>query len=192
MSEFVSAGGGRLAYDTAGAGAPPMIFVHGWGCDRSYFAPQFAHFAAGHAVATLDLRGHGDSSRPVPGPGSRYDIEVLADDLLAVADAADLSRPAVVGHSLGALVGLACAARPGAICALLMVDPAPITNEEAKAFFLESVDAVDARRRRGRVVADSVRARDVPAHRRGSPGGHHQGIAGRPTGDRGCGPAGNG
>lgn len=144
MSEFVSAGGGRLAYDTAGAGAPPMIFVHGWGCDRSYFAPQFAHFAAGHAVATLDLRGHGDSSRPVPGPGSRYDIEVLADDLLAVADAADLSRPAVVGHSLGALVGLACAARPGAICALLMVDPAPITNEEAKAFFLESVDAVDA------------------------------------------------
>ena len=43
---------------------PPMIFVHGWCCDRSYFAPQFEHFASGHAVVAVDLRGHGDSGRP--------------------------------------------------------------------------------------------------------------------------------
>jgi pimeloyl-ACP methyl ester carboxylesterase len=50
----------------------------------------------------------------------------------------------LVGHSLGALIGLACAARAGAIRALVMVDPAPITNERAKAFFRESVGAVAA------------------------------------------------
>jgi len=37
-----------------------------------------------------------------------------------------------------------CAARPGAIRALVMVDPAPITNEPAKAFFRDSVAAVAA------------------------------------------------
>jgi pimeloyl-ACP methyl ester carboxylesterase len=143
MTQFASVPGVRLAYDTAGAGDPPMVFVHGWGCDRSYFAPQFSHFAARHAVATVDLRGHGDSGAPDPVPGA-YDIAVLADDVLAVAAAAGLRRPVLVGHSLGALAGLVCAARPGAIGALVMVDPAPITNEEAKVFFRDSVDAVRA------------------------------------------------
>lgn len=143
MGQFASAPGVRLAYDTAGAGDPPMIFVHGWCCDRSYFAPQVSRFSAGHAVAAVDLRGHGQSSAPDPGPGA-YDIAVLADDVLALAAAAGLPHPVLVGHSLGALIGLACAARPGAIGALVMVDPAPITNEPAKAFFRESVDVVRA------------------------------------------------
>jgi len=143
MAESLSVAGLRLAYETAGAGDPPMIFVHGWACDRSYFAPQFRHFAAGHAVVAMDLRGHGDSSHPAPGPGI-YDIDVPAGDVLAVADGAGLGPPVLVGHSLGALIGLACAARAGAIRALVMVDPAPITNERAKTFFRESVGAVAA------------------------------------------------
>ena len=147
MAEFLSADGIRLAYDTAGAGDPPIVFVHGWSCDRSYFAPQFEHFATSHAVAAMDLRGHGDSSLPDPGPG-RYDIDVLAGDVLAVAGAAGFTRPVLAGHSLGALIGLACAAGPGAIRALVMVEPAPITNKAAKAFFLDSVAAVCADRDR--------------------------------------------
>ena len=112
MTQFASVAGVRLAYDCAGAGDPPMVFVHGWGCDRSYFAPQVSHFSVRHAVATVDLRGHGDSDAPDPAPGA-YDIAVLADDVLAVAAAAGLRQPVLVGHSLGALAGLVCAARPG-------------------------------------------------------------------------------
>ena len=111
MTQFACVPDGRLAYDVAGAGDPPMIFVHGWCCDRSYFAPQVTHFSGSHAVATVDLRGHGESSAPDPSPGA-YDIAVLADDVLAVATAAALQRPVLVGHSLGALIGLVCAARP--------------------------------------------------------------------------------
>jgi pimeloyl-ACP methyl ester carboxylesterase len=111
MTRFASAAGVRLAYDLAGAGDPPMVFVHGWCCDRSYFAPQITHFSASHAVAAVDLRGHGESDRPAPGPGT-YDIAVLAQDVLAVAAAAGLGQPVLVGHSLGALAGLVCAARP--------------------------------------------------------------------------------
>ena len=141
MTETLSLAGLRLAYDAAGAGDPPMIFVHGWCCDRSYFAPQFAHFAKNHAVVTMDLRGHGDSGRPETIHGS-YDIDKLAGDVLSVTGAAGLGQPVFVGHSLGALIGLVCAAQAGALRALVMVDPAPITNEGAKKFFRESVGAV--------------------------------------------------
>jgi pimeloyl-ACP methyl ester carboxylesterase/biotin operon repressor len=143
MISSLTRDGVRLVYETAGAGEPPIVFVHGWCCDRSYFAPQFAHFAGQQAVAALDLRGHGESGRGEPGADD-YRIETLADDVLAVTEAAGFSQPVLAGHSLGALVGLACATRPGAIRALLMIDPAPITNAAAKAFFLRSVAAVAA------------------------------------------------
>ncbi len=143
MTETLSVAGLRLAYDAAGAGDPPMIFIHGWCCDRSYFAPQFEHFASGHAVVAMDLRGHGESGCPAARPGG-YAMDVMADDVLSVAAAAGCDRPVLVGHSLGALIGLSCAARAGVIRALVMVDPAPITNEKAKRFFRESVAAVAA------------------------------------------------
>lgn len=143
MAEVAGVSGVRLVYDVAGGGEPPIVFVHGWGGDRSYLAPQTEYFAAGHTVLALDLRGHGESGQPAPG-AARYDVDVLADDVLAVADAAGLRRPVLVGHSLGGLIGLSCAARPGALSALVMVDPAPITNERAKAHFRESVAAVRA------------------------------------------------
>src|SRR5439155_11134282 len=91
----------------------------------------------------MDLRGHGESGRPAARPGG-YAMDVMADDVLSVAAAAGCDRPVLVGHSLGALIGLSCAARAGVIRALVMVDPAPITNEKAKRFFRESVAAVAA------------------------------------------------
>jgi pimeloyl-ACP methyl ester carboxylesterase len=140
---FLSRTGVRLAYDTAGVGEPEIIFVHGWSCDRSYFALQFEYFASSHAVASTDLRGHGESGQPEPDSGT-YDIEVMADDVLAVIGAAGFNRPVVVGHSLGALIALECAARSDDIRAVVMVDPAPVTNRSAKVFFRESFEAVNA------------------------------------------------
>jgi pimeloyl-ACP methyl ester carboxylesterase len=147
VAESVIHDGVRLAFAAAGTGAPGMVFIHGWACDRSYFAPQFDHFAGGHAVVSVDLRGHGDSDKPEPDRGG-YDIDTLAADVLAVTGSTGMVRPVLVGHSLGALVALACAVRDPATGALVMVDPAPITNEPAKVFFRQSVDAVRADRDR--------------------------------------------
>ena len=132
MTRFT--GDRSLAYELAGAGDPPLVFVHGWGCDRTFFEPQFRHFAARHAVAALDLRGHGESR-----PGLSYDAEALADDVLTVAADAGLHRPVVVGHSLGGLIALACAARPDAVRAAVLVDPSPVLNGPGKAIFTRSV-----------------------------------------------------
>jgi pimeloyl-ACP methyl ester carboxylesterase len=136
MAQFVdTADGIRLAFETAGGGDPSMVFVHGWSCDRTFFAPQFAHFARRHAVATLDLRGHGESSRPAPGPHN-YDVSAFADDVRAVTAAAGLGRPIVIGHSLGAMVALEYATRTGAARAAILVDPAPLLEGPSKQFFV--------------------------------------------------------
>ena len=67
----------RLAYEDRGAGKPAFVFVHGWTCNHTFFAPQAAHFAQRHRVVSVDLRGHGESDKP-QGP---YPIAAYADDL---------------------------------------------------------------------------------------------------------------
>ena len=57
--------GVALAYEEAGSGDPPLLLVHCWCCDHSYFQPQFEHFQRDHRVVAVDLRGHGASDKPV-------------------------------------------------------------------------------------------------------------------------------
>jgi len=130
-----------LAYETCGAGDPPIVFVHGWSCDQTYFAPQVEHFARDHAVAAIDLHGHGASGQPDPAAG-HYAIEAFADDVLAVAAAAGFDRPIVIGHSMGGVTALECASRPGAVRAAVMVDPAPLLNPTIKDFIAQAADAI--------------------------------------------------
>lgn len=122
--------GDRLSYTVAGSG-PPMVLVHGWNSERSYLAPQFAHFAASRTVLALDWRGHGASA---PASNGRYAVPDLALDVAAVLAAEGLARPVVVGHSLGALVALETAAR-GLAGAAVLLDPAPLVDVRGKAFF---------------------------------------------------------
>jgi hypothetical protein len=37
--------GTKPAFEDRGAGKPALLFVHGFACDRSFFAPQVEHFA---------------------------------------------------------------------------------------------------------------------------------------------------
>jgi pimeloyl-ACP methyl ester carboxylesterase len=143
MSMYVDRDGVKIAYDTTGRGDPAIVLVHGWACDRSYLSPQREHFATAHAVAALDLRGHGESDVPVPDSGV-YDVEAHCADVLAVSAAAGFDRPVVIGHSLGGLVALACAARAGAVRAAVMIDPAPMLNQPIRAYLADAADKIEA------------------------------------------------
>jgi pimeloyl-ACP methyl ester carboxylesterase len=115
--------GVRLCYEEGGSGAEPFVFVHGWCCDHTYFAPQHAHFAAHHRVVSVDQRGFGESDRP----DQSYTIEGFADDLAWLCGQLRLERPLIVGHSLGGAVALATAARhPDLPRAIALCDPAVV------------------------------------------------------------------
>jgi pimeloyl-ACP methyl ester carboxylesterase len=107
-----------IAYDDAGSGAPPLLFVHGWAGTAAHFAPQMAHFAASHRAVAVDRRGHGRSSTPAGG----YTIAESADDLAALCRDAGLGRAVVVQHSNDRLAFDFASRYPDLVLALAILD----------------------------------------------------------------------
>jgi pimeloyl-ACP methyl ester carboxylesterase len=110
--------GVRLAFDEVGRGEPPLLLVHGWACDHTFFAPQARHFGQRQRVVAVDLRGHGASDRP----DQDYAMGELAGDLAWLCAQLGLAKPIVVGHSMGGVLAFELAVRfpdvPSAIIAL--------------------------------------------------------------------------
>ena len=89
------------------AAKPTIVFVHGAGLDHSWWGLQSRYFGYhGRNVLAVDLPGHGRSEgMPLATIGE------MADWVLRLLDALKLPKAAVVGHSMGSLVALECAAR---------------------------------------------------------------------------------
>jgi pimeloyl-ACP methyl ester carboxylesterase len=132
----------KLAYEDRGAGKPAFVFVHGWTCDHTFFAPQAEHFARRHRVVAVDLRGHGASDKP-QGP---YPIVAYADDLAYLIEQLGLGPVVAVGHSSGGMTVLQlAAAHPDRVAAIVMVDPAPFVFPPERRASLEAmVAAIEA------------------------------------------------
>lgn len=94
-----------IDYFAAGDG-PAVVLVHGITESRRTWDPLVAPLiAAGYRLYTIDLRGHGDSSRTPP-----YDLATMAGDLGAVLAHEGLDDALLIGHSLGGAVVSAFAA----------------------------------------------------------------------------------
>jgi pimeloyl-ACP methyl ester carboxylesterase len=89
------------------AARPTVVFLHGAGLDHSWFGLQSRYFGYhGRNVLALDLPGHGRSGGP-----PLASVEAMADWVVRVLDGAGLGKAALVGHSMGSLITLECAAR---------------------------------------------------------------------------------
>jgi len=111
----------RIAYQVYGErkGKPPLVFVHGWSCDRSYWKGQLESFSKHFEVIAIDLAGHGES-----GVGRKsWTIEAFGSDVAAVVRQLNLDRVILIGHSMGGDV-IAEAARQlkGKVIGLVMLD----------------------------------------------------------------------
>ena len=112
----------RIAYEARGAGtagAPALVFVHGWSCDRTFWNAQLEPFSREFKTVAIDLAGHGES-----GLGRKeWTMAAFGGDVAAVVRKLGLPRVILIGHSMGGDV-IAEAARqlPGRVAGLIWVD----------------------------------------------------------------------
>jgi pimeloyl-ACP methyl ester carboxylesterase len=91
----------RIAYDLSGTGSA-LVFVHGFGEDRSVFQ-SFAHFFVdNYQVLNIDITGVGESE-----PLKEYSLEYMADCLHAVLQKEEIKNFILIGHSMGGYLALA-------------------------------------------------------------------------------------
>ena len=96
--------GCRLAYDTAGSG-PPVLFIQGTGVHGDAWRPQIDVLRDHFTCLSFDNRG---MARSQP-RGTAITVAQMAEDALALMDAAGWNTAHVVGHSLGGAVAQAVA-----------------------------------------------------------------------------------
>jgi pimeloyl-ACP methyl ester carboxylesterase len=95
--------GGR----TFDAALPSVVFIHGAEHDHCVWVLQSRYLAHhGRSVLALDLPGHGRSAGP-----PLISVEAMADWVVALLNAAGAPKAALVGHSMGSLIAVECAAR---------------------------------------------------------------------------------
>jgi pimeloyl-ACP methyl ester carboxylesterase len=118
QTEWLSRPGGRIAYDVTGAG-PLVVCVPGMGELRSSFRTTVpALVVAGFRVATVDLRGHGDSDATF----ADYDDVAAGGDVLALVEHLDAGPAVLVGNSMGAgAAAWAAAERPELVAGLVLL-----------------------------------------------------------------------
>ncbi|HEY3074599.1 MAG TPA: alpha/beta hydrolase [Burkholderiales bacterium] len=140
--------GGREAFAyTANHDLDPakrtVVFVHGAGLDHSWFGLQSRYFGYhGWNVLAVDLPGHGRSEGP-----PLTTVPAMADWLVKLPDAAKIERTSLVGHSMGALVALDCAARHPArverVALIATAQPMKVSDAFLDAAKRNSYDAFD-------------------------------------------------
>lgn len=127
-----------LRYRSWGSGTGPLVFLlHAQGCHSGWWNWVAPHLPSRWRAVAPDLRGHGDS----PQMGD-YRFAAYAADLEALWQSLGGGPCAIVGHSMGAYVGLIAAATTRmAPAALLIADMKTGTTPEE----LEQMAAAAAR-----------------------------------------------
>ena len=119
VTRYLPRPGGCIAYEVRGDG-PLICCVPGMGELRSSYRFVTQSLTdAGYRVATMDLRGHGDSDVTF----DDYDDVAAGSDVVALIDELG-GRAAVIGNSMGAgAAAWAAAEAPDKVAALVLVGP---------------------------------------------------------------------
>jgi 3-oxoadipate enol-lactonase/4-carboxymuconolactone decarboxylase len=114
--------GQRVAFEALGSGPDTVLLAHNLMSWRGSFGAVAALLAPRFRVLVVDLRGHGESGATT----RSFSTQTLADDLLAVLDAAGAGRAVIVGTSLGATAAaLLALAQPSRVRGLVLMSATP-------------------------------------------------------------------
>ena len=131
--------------DHGGApGGPSLLFLHYWGGSAATWRWVIARLHHEVRCVAVNQRGWGGSTAA----DGRYDLERMAEDVLAVIGHLRLNRVILVGHSMGGKVAqIVARARPPEVAGLVLVAPAPPTPmpvpEEARRAMLRSYQSAE-------------------------------------------------
>lgn len=119
-TRYLSRPGGRIAYDVAGEG-PLVVCAPSMGDVRSVYRFLIpALVAGGYRVASMDLRGHGDSDTTF----DACDDVAAGGDLLALVRELGGGPAVLVGNSMAAgAAAWAAADAPEAVAGLILIGP---------------------------------------------------------------------
>ena len=102
-----------------GAAPTPLLLLHGAGSNAATWWQQLPSFATRHTVVTMDMRCFGRSVAPL----EEFDHRYFVADALTVLDHFSIQRAAIVGQSLGGMVGLRLALQhPERVAAFVSCD----------------------------------------------------------------------
>lgn len=127
----VRANGIRQHYLRFGGTGPAVIVVPGISTTAAQWAFIAERLCAGRDIYVLDVRGRGLSES---GPHLSYSLDCCASDLIAFAEALGIEKCTILGHSMGARIGIRAARwRSASIDRLIMVDP-PVSGPGRRAY----------------------------------------------------------
>lgn len=117
--------------------APTVVLIHGLGLCREVWQWQVPDIAKQFRVIIYDLYGHAESSAPPQNPS----LTLFSKQLLAVLDAFDAPRAAIVGFSLGGMIARRFAQdHPDRVSALAILHSPHKRTPEAKRAILKRVE----------------------------------------------------
>lgn len=106
------------------AGAPAMVFLHGFGCGQEMWRHVAPVFEADHRVVLFDLPGAAGSDPATYDVVRHGDLDGYRDDVARLLRELDLSDVVLVGHSVAAMIGVLLATgAPELVGRLVLVAP---------------------------------------------------------------------
>lgn len=118
-------------------GAPAVVLIHGLGLNHQVWQWMRPELEDTYDVISYDLYGHGESKPPPDTPSLSLFSRQLADIL----DAADISKAAIIGFSLGGMICRRFAQDyPSRASALVILNSPHQRTADAQAAILKRVD----------------------------------------------------
>lgn len=116
----ISNDGKKIAYDVSGDGQPVILLHGGRQTRKKWHELGYVEcLKSDYKVVTLDIRGNGESDKPLA--ASDYNIDRLCEDILAVADASGVENFMLWGYSYGGNIGRYLAARSSRVSKFVLI-----------------------------------------------------------------------
>lgn len=118
----------ELDYEDYGKG-DALLLLHGLGSTKKDWDFQIPFFSKKYRVIAVDLRGHGNSSKPL----NDYGVDFMTEDIKQLLDQLNIKKATIAGFSMGAAVAFQMASSyPEYLENLVIVNSGPDFNDMGK------------------------------------------------------------